>query len=112
MIERNAVAQAKMIDDMLDMARIVAGKLRLEMQPVDLVSVVARRGGRDHAVGRGQADCGRRRISIRRSPRVLGDQDRLQQIVVNLLSNAVKFTEPGGSIDVRLGVSGPSRVWW
>jgi signal transduction histidine kinase/ActR/RegA family two-component response regulator len=104
-IERNAAAQGKMMDDMLDMARIVAGKLRLEMQPVDLLSVVLA------AVDIVMPSATARRIDVRTSldpktPRVLGDQDRLQQIIWNLLSNACKFTEPGGTVDVRLEPEG------
>ena len=100
-IERNASAQAKMIDDMLDMARIVAGKLRLETQPVDLLGVVLA------AVDVVMPSANAKRITVRtqldpKTPRVLGDPDRLQQIVWNLLSNALKFTDAGGAIEVRL----------
>jgi CheY-like chemotaxis protein len=96
-----------MIDDMLDMARIVAGKLRLEMQPIDLLSVVLA------AVDVIMPSANAKRIAIHTSldpkvPRVLGDPDRLQQVVWNLLSNAVKFTEPGGTIEVKLEVTGKS----
>jgi signal transduction histidine kinase/ActR/RegA family two-component response regulator len=102
-IERNAAAQTKMIDDMLDMARIVAGKLRVEMQPVDLLGVVL------SAVDVVRPSAAAKHITVRTSfdpamPRVLGDQDRLQQVVWNVLANAVKFNEPGGAIDVRLDV--------
>jgi signal transduction histidine kinase len=104
-IERNAAAQSKMIDDMLDMARIVAGKLRLEMQPVDLFSVML--AALDIVMPSATA----RQIEVRTSlnpktPRVLGDQDRLQQIIWNLLSNACKFTDPGGAVEVRLEAAG------
>ena len=103
-IERNSAAQAKMMDDMLDMARIVAGKLRLDMQPVDLLSVTLA------AVDVVMPSATAKRIAVRtrldpKTPRVLGDQDRLQQVIWNLLSNALKFTEPGGTIDVRLSAS-------
>ena len=105
-IERNGAAQAKMIDDMLDMARIVAGKLRLEMEPVDVLSVVLA------AVDVVMPSANAKRIAVRtrlnpKTPHVNGDQDRLQQVIWNLLSNALKFTESGGSIEVRLDVAGP-----
>ena len=104
-IERNATAQARMIDDMLDMARIAAGKLRLEMQPVDVVKVVLA------AVDVVMPAAHAKRVTLRtnldpRTPNVMGDQDRLQQVIWNLLSNALKFTEAGGSIDVRLALNG------
>ena len=104
-IERNASAQAKIIDDMLDMARIAAGKLRLEMQPVDLMSVVLA------SVDVVMPSASAKRITVRktldsRTLHVLGDQDRLQQVVWNLLSNALKFTDAGGVIDVRLETAG------
>jgi PAS domain S-box-containing protein len=100
-IYRNATVQARMIDDLLDTARIMAGKLRLQMQPVDLLSVsIAAMDGLAPAIETKQ-------IELRRSldpgmQWVLGDPDRLQQIIWNLLSNAAKFTEPGGTIEVRL----------
>ena len=104
-IERNASAQAKIIDDMLDMARIVAGKLRLEKQPVRLQTVVptAIDGIMPAAHAKG--------VTVRTTlnpatPQVNGDPDRLQQVVWNLVSNAIKFTEDRGSIDVRLDVAG------
>ena len=104
-IERNATAQARMIDDMLDMARIAAGKLRLEMQPVDVVKVVLA------AVDVVMPAAHAKRVALRtnldpRTPNVMGDQDRLQQVIWNLLANALKFTEAGGSIDVRLSLNG------
>jgi CheY-like chemotaxis protein/two-component sensor histidine kinase len=103
-IERNASAQAKMIDDMLDMARIVSGKLRLEMKTLDFVSVVLA------AVDVIMPSADARKIAVRthldpKTPLIVGDPDRLQQVIVNLLSNAVKFTEVGGSVEVRLDMS-------
>jgi signal transduction histidine kinase/CheY-like chemotaxis protein len=104
-IERNATAQAKMIDDMLDMARIVAGKLRLEVHEVDLAGVVLA------ALDVVAPSANAKRITVRTAldagmPRVLGDADRLQQVVWNLLSNALKFTAAGGIVDVRIGMDG------
>ena len=104
-IERNAAAQVTMIDDMLDMARIVAGKLRLEMQPVDLLSVVLA------AVDVITPSADAKRVAVQttldpKTPRLLGDPDRLQQVIWNLLSNALKFTEPGGRVELRLEVVG------
>jgi signal transduction histidine kinase/ActR/RegA family two-component response regulator len=103
-IERNATAQARMIDDMLDMARIAAGKLRLEMRPVDVVKVVL--AAVDVVMPTAHAKHVTLRTSLDpRTPNVLGDQDRLQQVIWNLLSNALKFTDAGGSIEVRLALN-------
>ena len=106
-IERNASVQTKMIDDMLDMARILSGKLRLELQPIDVTSAVIA------AVDVVMPAATAKRIALRTSldpgiPQILGDTDRIQQIVWNLLSNAVKFTQSGDSIDVHVRVAGQS----
>jgi signal transduction histidine kinase/CheY-like chemotaxis protein len=104
-IDRNASAQARLIDDLLDVARIASGKLRLEMQPVDLLAVVLA------AVDVIGPSAKAKQLELRTSldpttPRALGDQQRLQQILWNLLSNAVKFTDPGGVIEVRVTPAG------
>lgn len=101
-IFRNATVQARMIDDLLDTARIIAGKLRLHMQPVDLLAVTTT------ALDVLSPVIEAKGIELRRNldpgiERVLGDPDRLQQIIWNLLSNAAKFTESGGTIEIRLG---------
>ncbi len=97
----NARQQARMIDELLDVARIVSGKLRLERTAVDLDQLVRA------AVEVVEAAAAARRVSIvveseAPSYGVYGDGARLQQIVWNLLSNAVKFTEEGGRIVLQL----------
>ena len=100
-IDRNAVAQTRLIDDMLDMARIMSGKLRLEMQPVDLATIAI------SAIDVVSPAATAKGISLLTKidtgePWMMGDPDRIQQVVWNLLSNAVKFTEAGGR--VTLGI--------
>ena len=100
-IERNAKAQAQLISDLLDVSRIITGKLRLELRPVELPRII------DAALDsvRPAADAKEIRLEVSldslRSP-ILGDSDRLQQVVWNLLSNAIKFTPKGGQVSVRL----------
>jgi signal transduction histidine kinase/integral membrane sensor domain MASE1 len=101
-IERNARLQAQLINDLLDVSRIIAGKLELEKYPVDLVLVVR------EAIEAIRGDVEARPLTLRvdldpATGEVLGDPLRLQQIVANLLSNAVKFTPAGGIVEVRLG---------
>lgn len=100
-IERNARAQGRLIDDILDVSRIITGKLRLDVRPVDLASVI------EGAVESVRPAAEAKRIRLQRvldtGPQVVsGDPERLQQVVWNLLSNAVKFTPKGGRVQVRL----------
>jgi CheY-like chemotaxis protein/nitrogen-specific signal transduction histidine kinase len=100
-IERSGKAQAQLIDDLLDTARIISGKLRLELGPVDLVSVI------EQAVQTIRPAADAKRISIETDlpseiGQITGDHVRLQQVVWNLLSNAVKFTPQGGRVEARL----------
>ncbi len=100
-IKRNAETQARLIDDLLDVSRIITGKLRLEVRRVDPVGVVE--AALDTV--RPAADAKRIRIDTRvecPGVRIVGDPDRLQQVAWNLLSNAVKFTATGGRVEVRL----------
>jgi signal transduction histidine kinase/CheY-like chemotaxis protein len=100
-VERNAQAQTRLIEDLLEVSRITTGKLRLELRPIDLAAIV-------HAAVesvRPAADA--RQVSLDTSGTdlrvpTLGDPDRLQQVVWNLLSNAVKFTPAGGRVVVTL----------
>ncbi len=100
-IERNVRLQTQLIEDLLDVSRIVAGELRLEWRPVDVASVVAAAIESTTAAAQAKAIL----LDATLGPvdgTVLGDPDRLQQVVLNLLTNAVKFTPRGGRIRVRL----------
>jgi len=100
-IDRNASAQLTLISDMLDMARISTGKVRLDIMDVDLSTIVM--AAID--VVRPAADAKDVRLITELAPRlppVGGDRDRLLQIVWNLLSNAVKFTDAGGRVTVAV----------
>ena len=101
-IERNARVQAQLISDLLDISRVVTGKMRLDVQRVDLAAVIT---GALEAV-RPAADAKGVRMQSIVEPvmgPVHGDPARLQQIVWNLLSNAVKFTPKGGRVQVVVG---------
>jgi PAS domain S-box-containing protein len=104
-IERNTRLQAKLIDDLLDISRIIAGKIKVEQQRVDLGTVVA------EAVQslRREAEVNGLELDVTLAPDaapVLGDAVRLQQVVANLVSNAIKFTPAGGRITVALETAG------
>jgi CheY-like chemotaxis protein/two-component sensor histidine kinase len=98
-IERNARAQAKLIDDLLDMNRIISGKLRLDVQRAELAPIVEAALESLRPSADAKAIAVRTTIDPKAGP-VLGDPQRLQQIVWNLLTNAVKFTPKGGRVDV------------
>ena len=100
-IERNARLQSRLIDDLLDISRIVSGKMRLDCEPTDLNAVV------EAAVETVRSTAAARDIELEvelaNSPLIVqGAPLRLQQIVWNLLSNAIKFTEAGGKVSVRV----------
>ncbi|BAZ53770.1 multi-sensor hybrid multi-kinase [Nostoc sp. NIES-4103] len=102
-IERNARLQAQLIEDLLDISRILQGKLNLNIYPVDLTEVVSAA----METVRLSAEAKSIEIYTTFEPnigQVLGDSSRLQQIVWNLLSNAVKFTPAGGRVEVQLSV--------
>jgi PAS domain S-box-containing protein len=107
-IERNGKAQIQLIDDLLDTTRIVSGKLKLEVGPVELTEVVA------GALETVRPAAESRNITLdvaldaTRDHQIMGDFDRLQQVVWNLLSNAVKFTPDGGRVGIRLSRRGSS----
>jgi PAS domain S-box-containing protein len=104
-IDRNAQAQAKLVTDLLDVSRIITGKLSLNLRPIDLASVV----GAALDTVRPAADAKRIRLTstlTTASSLTIGDFERLQQVVWNLLSNAIKFTHEDGLVDVQLSASG------
>ncbi len=100
-IERNARLQAQLIEDLLDISRIVSGKLHLNIQPVDLAAVI------EAALDAVRASAEAKAITIEvdletvEGP-VRGDVNRLQQVIWNLLSNAVKFTPREGKVSIHL----------
>ena len=101
-IERSARMQSQLIDDLMDTARIVTGKLRLEVQPVNLVTVIEKAID----IVRPAADAKGITLESRldqEAGQITGDPDRLQQVAWNLISNAVKFTKEGGRVEVTLG---------
>jgi PAS domain S-box-containing protein len=100
-IERNARAQTRIIEDLLDMSRIVSGKIRLDVQRLDLADVIRAAA---ETVGPAAAVKGVRlqlALNSLAAP-VVGDPNRLQQVFWNLLSNAIKFTPRGGRVKVLL----------
>lgn len=106
-IERNAQQQAQLIDDLLDVSRILQSKLTLAIAPVDLVITVT------DAIETMRLAAEVKSIQLRSAlatdvSTIMGDAGRLQQIVWNLLSNAVKFTPNGGHVEVRLNEVGAS----
>jgi PAS domain S-box-containing protein len=100
-IERNARVQAQIIEDLLDMSRIISGKVRLDVQRLDLPAVVA------EAIDTVRASASAKGVRLQAiidplNTPVTGDPNRLQQVFWNLLSNAIKFTPKGGRVQVLL----------
>ncbi|HKX31165.1 MAG TPA: PAS domain S-box protein, partial [Blastocatellia bacterium] len=100
-IERSARAQNQLIEDLLDVSRIISGKLRLDLRPVELPIVI------EAAIDTMRPAAGAKGIQLDYAldttvGPVLSDSDRLQQVVWNLLANAIKFTPQGGRVDVQL----------
>jgi signal transduction histidine kinase/CheY-like chemotaxis protein len=108
-IERNALAQTRLIDDLLDVSRAITGKIRLEARPVDV-------GGSVRAAVETltpAATAKHLQVDVVIDPAIepiAADPDRLQQIVWNLVSNAIKFTPEGGRIEVRAGRADDAHV--
>src|SRR3954468_9963667 len=99
-IERNARLQAQLIEDLLDMSRITSGKMRLDIQPVELIPVI------EAAIETVRPASEAKLIRIEKlfdadAGPIFGDPSRLQQVIWNLVSNAIKFTPKGGKVQVR-----------
>ncbi|MEG4866654.1 MULTISPECIES: hybrid sensor histidine kinase/response regulator [unclassified Microcoleus] len=104
-IERNAKSQAQLVEDILDVSRILRGKLNFNLYPIQLKNVI------EMAIDSLKPLAETKSIAIvfqadSKVGKVIGDSDRLQQVVWNLLSNAIKFTPEGGKVDVRLELVG------
>jgi signal transduction histidine kinase/DNA-binding NarL/FixJ family response regulator len=99
-IERNARSQARLMEDLLDVSRIISDKLVLERREVRLAEILdaAAEDARPAAAEKGVEI----RLDRAGDPSILGDANRLRQVMSNLLANAVKFTPPGGRIEIRL----------
>lgn len=100
-IERNAKAQAKLIEDLLDMSRILSGTLRIDMGPTDLLAAM------QTVIDAARPAAEKKSVEIRTHvdampPPVRGDASRIQQIIANLVDNAIKFSAEGGVVDVSL----------
>jgi signal transduction histidine kinase/ActR/RegA family two-component response regulator len=100
-IERNVLSQSQLIDDLLDVSRVVSGKFRLDVRPIDLVPVI-----KAAADSQGPAsDAKQIRLQLvldERAGLISGDSERLQQVMWNLISNGIKFTPKGGRVQVVL----------
>ncbi|MCA1562806.1 MAG: MASE1 domain-containing protein [Acidobacteria bacterium] len=108
-IDRNAHLQVQLVGDILDVSRIITGGLRLDLQPVDLGSIIG--AALDAVRPAANAKKLRLRSRLMASARLTeGDPQRLQQVVWNLLANAVKFTQVGGHVEVELVDAGDGGV--
>ncbi len=107
-IDRSATMQNQLIGDLLDVSSITNGKLRLDIQPIDLVPIIT------DAIATVSLAAKAKQIQIHTQfdpvpYRILGDSTRIQQVLWNLLGNAIKFTDPGGKITVHLSVANVQR---
>ena len=100
-IDRNAKLQNQLIEDILDVSRIVAGKFHVQMRSVDLVKVIE--AARDTVAPMAAARNVDLQLDVQaETPLTIGDPDRLQQVAWNLLSNAIKFSLPAGKVSIEL----------
>lgn len=109
-VERNAEAQSKLIEDLLDVSRIISGKLRIEFQPIELSGIVKEGVDEFRPAAEAKGISLTTEMDGTAGP-ILGDSTRLKQIVANLLSNAIKFTNEGGRIEISLErIDGHARL--
>lgn len=106
---RNARAQARIIEDILDVSRIITGKLRISAQKIDLVEVIGEAMNVIKPTAQAK-DIDLAFVHEEASTKLVGDAERLHQVVWNLLSNAVKFTDEGGSVQISLRRNSDGRV--
>ncbi len=100
-IERNVIAQTQIVEDILDVSRIITGKLNLDVKPINLIPLI------EAALDAVRLAASAKNIKIQlqldtQTGAISGDQNRIQQVVWNLLSNAIKFTPQGGTVTVQL----------
>jgi signal transduction histidine kinase len=108
MIERNAKAQARIVEELLEVSRITTGKLDFNRQPTDLLSII--QTAIDVVRPSMQSFGIELKTSLQAPQRLIWcDRDRIQQVVWNLLSNAIKFTQQGGTVEVKLE-NGPAAA--
>jgi len=106
-IVRQSGHLGRLVDDLLDVGRVVTGKILLEREPLDLAELARRTVATFTAAGKTQ----QHRLSIETAPAWANvDGVRLEQILTNLLTNALKYTPPGGEIRVRVGIDGPHAL--
>ncbi|MGC4081256.1 MAG: GAF domain-containing sensor histidine kinase [Vicinamibacterales bacterium] len=105
-LERNAHVLSRLVEDVLEVSRFMAGKVTLRRGPVDLTAIVEQVAATVRPVV-DQKNLELRQEIQRPLPRIDGDADRLQQVIFNLLSNAVKFTPAGGTVTVRVVAEAP-----
>lgn len=106
-VERNTRLQAQLVEDLLDVSRIIVGKLSLDLRPIALAPIVETVMENTAAAAAAKSIVMTQRVEPD-LPRVEGDANRLHQVLANLVSNAVKFTPPGGRVDIALRRAGES----
>jgi len=100
-IERNVMSQVQLIDDLVDVSRVVSGKFRLEVRPIELAPVIKMAADAQSPASQAKQIQMQLRLE-EHAGQISGDPDRLQQVMWNLISNAIKFTPEGGSVQVVL----------